>query len=61
MISVALSGICIGNWSERAKTEGDGEIALTNPAVRSLWPDLQKHIGFDGDLPAEWPVMADDQ
>ena len=27
----------------------------------SLRPDLEKHIGFDGDLSAERPVVADDQ
>ena len=29
--------------------------------ARSLRPDLQKHIGLDGDLAAERPVVAGDQ
>ena len=37
----------------------------TRPALWSIdWslrPDLQKHIGLDGDLSAERPVVADDQ
>ena len=32
-----------------------------NTSSESLRPDLQKHIGFDGDLSAERPVVADDQ
>jgi len=28
---------------------------------RSLRPDLQKHIGFDGDLAAERPIVAGDE
>lgn len=36
-------------------------LAEAGTNLMSLRPDLQKHIGFDGDLSTERPVVAGDQ
>ena len=55
------SGVANGSCFKLHSILKNAEVGRTSNQRQSLRPDLQKHIGFDGDLSAERPVVAGDQ